>query len=69
MGYVLEVAQGDSAQKLNAAKYILDSKFGYSAKDQAPTTAVQINFTMPKPEELSTFLERTGAIVNGDDNE
>tara|TARA_R110002073_G_scaffold329479_2_gene511962 strand:+ start:6782 stop:7213 length:432 start_codon:yes stop_codon:yes gene_type:complete len=68
---VLNEAESDSKQRLSAAKYLLDSKFGYSDRkaDQGQSAQVAITFVMPKPEALSTFLDRTGAIDSGESNE
>lgn len=53
--------------QLAAAKFLLEASHGFKTPD-APTTAVQINLTMPSPMKMEQFLE-IHQIGEGADND
>lgn len=54
------LAEAESGKnRLSAAKFLLEAKFGYAERRDVTTQAVAITFTMPQPEPLERFRERT----------
>lgn len=62
-----EAENCDSKQRLSAAKFLLESRFGYGAKPEPQQlTQVAITFSMPRSEPLEAYMERHAITLDKD---